>query len=179
MRWLWLAIVGVTVAHATPPTTAVDRFEHPAHDEVIKAAGLSCEGCHPSSKKRRGIDPAPCHDCHGSPDTTWGPTAPWQQPTGCDLCHTTIAPPADHGAGWLSAHGEHARDRIQTCDACHGGAFCVGCHERKDTTRYRVHDRTWLSVHGMDARVDPSRCGACHQQIDCVTCHQTGVGPWP
>jgi len=55
----------------------------------------------------------------------------------------------------------------------------VECHEKKEATRFRVHDRSWLSIHSVAARTDPTTCGTCHLQADCVACHATADGRLP
>jgi hypothetical protein len=107
-----------------------------------------------------------CHGCHRPADD--------QRPRGprrCGACHSEVAPPRDHGAGWLERHGAEARLTARVCTDCHRARFCVDCHERKDSIRMSVHDRTWMSVHGIAVRVDPTACSSCHLKADCAACH--------
>ena len=169
MKWLWL----IAAARAAPPLVEEAQFSHSRH-----TAEVACASCHatdtPTAAPEGG---APCHDCH--PTTGWGPHWPGQRRGRCERCHATIPQPEDHGASWRARHGQEARFQTQTCSNCHAQRFCVDCHERKESIRFKVHDRTWLTVHGIEARTTPAQCSTCHLQADCVSCHATADGRRP
>jgi hypothetical protein len=180
---MWLALFGA-LAWGTPsrvsPISA--GFEHSEHERAFAKQPQACEGCH------QGAEGGPvlpslgeaCHSCHRTDGAgSWGPKKRWQRVGRCALCHTEVAPPVDHGAGWLEVHGNQARLDVSTCDSCHSGGWCVGCHERREPVRYRVHDRSWLSIHGIAVRTNPAQCSSCHLQADCVACHATADGRLP
>ena len=183
---------GILVASATPsrverlPQVAGDQatlfgsFDHASHQTALAQADLECTSCHDFTGESLSPPPGACHHCHrDGPPSTWGEGEHWQQPGPCDRCHVEVAPPSGHGAGWIRAHGVEARASALSCDSCHRANFCVECHEKKEATRFRVHDRSWLSIHSVAARTDPTTCGTCHLQADCVACHATADGRLP
>lgn len=164
----------------------LSRFDHARHSRAVEKAGLGCLGCHQvggrseaalTPEADRALLAAPrgaCHACHDG-----GADRKVRGPVSCAACHGSAMRPADHGADYKVDHGEDARLSPRGCVDCHARTWCTDCHDRKDTTRYRVHDRTWLSVHGVDALTDPASCTACHLQADCVACHSTVDGRLP
>lgn len=159
-------------------------FDHARHARPLEKAGVGCVGCHQVGARPDGaaltteaevaLLTAPggaCHWCHdpAASRKTRGPGA-------CNTCHGADLRPPDHGVDYADSHGADARLGGDTCTSCHRKAWCSDCHERKDSTRFDVHDRTWLTVHGVGALADPASCGTCHLQADCVTCHATGAG---
>lgn len=161
-------------------------FDHGTHKKALQRNHLGCVACHPvgapppssaapgataQGSMRIAPPPGACHYCHNPPDG-----APPDGPTRCTACHQTIALPATHGAGWTENHGQDARLSASECEDCHANRFCLDCHARKETVRFKVHDRTWSTVHGIASRADPASCSTCHLQADCVQCHQGGRG---
>lgn len=154
------------------------RFNHERHARPLDRADLGCPACHNVGGQAEGatadqlsaafLTPpaASCHWCHNPADG--------RKPRGprtCDTCHEGGMRPASHGAAFATDHGDEARMERRTCYDCHARSTCVDCHSRKDTTTYRVHDRTWLAVHGVAVQADPASCGACHAQASCLACH--------
>lgn len=159
-------------------------FNHRRHEGVLEARQLGCPACHsigstgdPRLSMRRieawAMPPPPqaCHYCHNP--------ASGEPPAGtgrCIVCHDDVEPPESHGAGWIDVHGVEARLQTWSCENCHRDAFCIDCHERRESARYLAHDREWLTLHGIAAWTDPSACGTCHLQADCVACHRRTDG---
>jgi hypothetical protein len=165
---------------------ALSRFEHARHEKVLAREGLACSACHQVGGSLPGASAETldevfmmpgaqaCHSCHRPERGDRRSRAPSR----CQTCHAAAPAPTDHGAGWLSLHGQEARMGVQSCSDCHRDAFCVDCHENKESIRFEVHDRSWLSVHGIAARAQPAECSTCHVQAECVSCHSSGASPW-
>ncbi len=181
--------LGARVPRITPEERVriLDRFDHREHGDALDDAGLSCPACHqvggaaggtlaPEARDEAFLSPPPtaCHACHVPADGKRG-----HAPGACGTCHATDIRPADHHDRWAAEHGSEARLQGRACETCHGRSECVDCHERRDTTRYRVHDRNWLSVHGIAVQADPAACGTCHLRSECTSCHATGRGKRP
>ncbi len=160
------------------------RFDHKVHGREFERMGLGCPACHQlGGVGEKRLDPSvldsvfltpsslACHFCHNPPEGV-EPRGPGY----CYNCHEGGVAPESHGPGWLEIHGSNARIGKLGCDRCHKKVFCIGCHVKKDSMSYRVHDRSWLSVHGIAAFADPSNCSTCHLQADCVECHSTSDG---
>ena len=166
-----------------PPAEIYARFPHEKHNAFFGTKNLGCTSCHGFGPDGRpaweGHFRDNCHQCHvtGPSESGEPVTAVVSKP--CTTCHAEVPAPFDHGAGWEQAHGAEARADVQACRACHKAAFCVDCHERKESLQYQVHDRTWLSVHGMAARTDPFACDDCHAKSTCENCHRAAGGRWP
>ena len=77
---------------------------------------------------------------------------------------------------WATWHGREALADGQSCHMCHQRSFCVDCHDRRDDTRFKVHDAGWLSLHGVAVRADPGGCDGCHVQAECTSCHSSTTG---
>jgi hypothetical protein len=161
------------------------RFEHARHARALAREDLGCTACHvvggviPPKASYEKADKAyltppegACHYCHNPPGGGRS-----HGPRNCYLCHDAEMRPASHGAAWLSEHGVEARLEGDACYDCHRRSFCVDCHARKDTSRYRVHNRNWLSIHGIAAETDPAGCGTCHLQAECLACHSRSKDP--
>ena len=98
-------------------------------------------------------DPVSCSKCHG---------------TGyCQSCHSFqgIAPGGatlrdPHPAGWISIHGQSARQNIVSCAACHNqgaNSICVACHT---SGRVNPHPPGWK---GTQAQIGGNpMCKVCH-----------------
>jgi hypothetical protein len=168
-------------------TRILQRFDHRVHREALRRADLSCAACHqvggtaggkvtPETQDQALLAPPPgaCHTCHVASGTGHA-----SGPGTCATCHTSDVRPQDHQGTWASEHAAEARLQGRVCFQCHARSECVDCHERKDTTRYRVHDRSWLSVHGIAVQADPAACSTCHLKSECVSCHATGQGRRP
>ena len=61
------------------------------------------------------------------------------------------------------------------CQNCHRDAFCINCHQNRDSILTFVHDRNYLSFHSVDARANPIQCGNCHREDFCINCHAKAV----
>jgi hypothetical protein len=180
-------LLALGAASGAPGTPA---FDHDAHKAANDKAGLSCMSCHslgpggtgPTGMKatlivERG---ALCHGCHAKgAELPIEAAAVVKGPRACDTCHAIAPQPSSHGAGWREGHGADARLSASACRECHARRDCVDCHERKESARFRVHDRSWEWVHGIAARTDPASCDGCHLQADCVACHATDHGRAP
>ncbi len=181
-----LLLLGAASDAAAPLPT----YDHDAHKDANTKAGLGCTACHslgPGGSGPTGMKASLllereqlCHGCHVKGAAL--PIADAKRvrgPRSCEGCHSTTPQPSSHGAGWKDGHGAEARMDASSCRGCHRQRDCVDCHERKESTRFRVHDRSWEWVHGIAARTDPASCDGCHLQADCVACHASDHGRAP
>jgi len=83
--------------------------------------------------------------------------------------------PNNHQVAWLRVHGATASADPVACQSCHRDAFCINCHQNRDSILTFVHDRNYLSFHGVDARANPIQCGSCHREDFCLNCHAKAV----
>jgi hypothetical protein len=114
-----------------------------AHPIEARAEGDMCLRCHKSNY---------CQDCHNS----FGMV-------GRDR-------PNRHPAGWMvkasgeQFHGRQARERIETCVACHdqgASSNCVDCH-RVGGPGGNPHPAGWGGRYGRDDQHESKMCKTCH-----------------
>jgi hypothetical protein len=80
--------------------------------------------------------------------------------------------PANHQIAWLRVHSAEASADPVACQNCHRDAFCINCHQNRDSILTFVHDRNYISFHSVDARANPIQCGSCHREDFCINCHK-------
>ena len=169
--------VALPVVAVRPP--ALD-FDHRRHEA---ASGAPCGVCHDPARILPAVPPGMrvCLTCHD--DALDG---------GCARCHLhdgrgrlrverpgrpRLIPPAwmgelAHVDEFAAAHAVPARTRRATCESCHDGSFCEGCHLGAALER-RFHPAGWVSAHGAASRGADLDCGTCHRgQETCLSCHR-------
>lgn len=189
--------------HSTNRTVSPSGDIQVPHERHL-AQGLYCMKCHQGvvhGKEAVGgsgiiqfSGPAmtTCINCHIERGIT----------TNCSACHTGDREPDSHkAAGWLTSHGERARQDIGVCAMCHAytklkavkvttqgeagsfaqaNAFCSQCHLNRPVT----HTETWTVDHPIEARSDQEGCLVCHKDVPaeegervaevyCGQCHRT------
>ena len=159
-------------------------YPHNIHMDIMEKNGDSCMLCHPFVKNTER-DPdtvkaitivanepleAICHECHVNNISA---------PPKCTLCHQDIdrIRPDDHGHNYTPLHAEAARQKQQTCNACHISlSFCTDCHFSRNrgqpASGFGLHPLGYLGSHGIDSRIDPASCGRCHTANYCSDCHR-------
>jgi cytochrome c553 len=164
------------------------KFNHERHAKPLETAAITCADCHRFDAKIDAGDEAlasalsnsaqypgssACHYCHG-PGETKIATAP----DTCTTCHDNLVPllPANHQIAWTRVHASVASADPMSCQQCHRDAFCINCHQARDTISNWVHEDNFISFHGVVARANPMECGSCHREDFCINCHATARG---
>ncbi len=157
-----------------------------------------CNQCH-DTRRRFGLGPSACHDCHDAGTPTHPTGRPWLDkdeaqfhggsslnctqchsvPADCNRCHFGADGQRSPG-GW--SHGlndSHRRytDQRDVCNQCHNlnrnyGNAPSGCHDcHADATH--VTGRPWLDKKNAQFHGDSSLdCASCHSvPADCNRCH--------
>jgi len=175
---------GLPAEQAPPRVQDPIPFDHALHDKTLKREGVACVACHPVGLRSAQGAPVqelapPRSSCHGCHLRTFK-GAPRKAPSTCATCHPARSQlvPADHGVGWLKAHGLEARARGRTCSDCHDQSACVDCHEGRGALSRTPHAPGFRATHGVQARLDPASCSSCHVEDTCTACHSTGSTPW-
>lgn len=173
--------------NAKRPQTMQETFSHEVHKPVLSKEGFECFVCHPmevelddeaemealirASTETFFPGKETCHFCH------YNPQAGNIAPDNCGSCHFNVREiqPANHNFDWTSRHVVFSKADVRDCETCHSPRFCEGCHEQRDVTVRRVHDRNFRFVHAIEARANPSQCGSCHKlKSFCDKCHIEG-----
>jgi hypothetical protein len=90
----------------------------------------------------------------------------------CRDCHTTLGFAAGGRTGaafhdaqpdWLLAHGQAARQGLESCVACHSEATCLRCHSAKSGFRVSPHGPDFDPEHV--ASKSTQSCGICHLSL--------------
>ncbi|MBI2343758.1 MAG: hypothetical protein HYV02_05460 [Deltaproteobacteria bacterium] len=150
----------------------IDMFDHAMHTQIFEGAeSFDCTLCHRTddSYNREKVDLRGCHMCHNNPK------APIPANNDCSMCHgATVQPirPKNHTKGWRSIHPVMAKQDAKNCAACHQVAFCIDCHQQRDTVRQTRHLRNFRFFHSVEARANPASCDRCHTVVFCTNCHQ-------
>jgi hypothetical protein len=175
---------GGLAADAPAPAVADPLpFDHVEHETAFAKADVTCVHCHPVGARTAagapGAVPTPLSTCHGC-HLGELPGSPRRAQNTCSSCHPHRAElqPANHGLGWLEAHGPEARALGASGSACHDRTACIDCHEGRGATSRTPHPPGFRATHGIEARVDPASCSTCHTEDVCAACHVTGVTPW-
>lgn len=137
--------------------------------------GWKCQTCHPDAGHPVKGDKAAaytmdmCMTCH---------SINARDIKSCQMCHDKNAKPTENGRSgsspWKVTHGPnwqktHGMGDLATCKNCHGGTFCVQCHNTNVP-----HPDGYLAQHGRDvkARVNgQTDCLKCHKNNSCDNCH--------
>lgn len=163
-------------------------FDHALHAGAFDAARVACSDCHPigvAVPVQEGISspgaelPGPTSSCHGCHRQEL-PRTPRAAPSACASCHADLDAllPADHGAGWETAHAVEARAFRTSCLDCHETSQCFDCHDERGPGVENPHPPAFRSTHGVEARLDARSCSSCHTGETCMTCHEEGGWPW-
>ena len=169
------------------------RMSHMAHLERVDE---DCGRCHtqlPEPGPTQNVAPTmeSCLGCHEHEDEF--------AEASCMGCHTDLyglkpATRFSHKGDFVRTHGIIAADSAQTCQTCHGEAFCADCHSgnivapiqlrfKERTERPFVHQNDFVGRHSVEATAEPARCLQCHGQQFCENCHTlqnlTQDGPNP
>lgn len=165
------------------------KFDHAVHEASLTKAKVACVDCHQVGAARAGATDAElaatllapprnaCHECHAPGEGGLGSGGGvGRAPHTCATCHDPLPRPDSHVAGWLDHHGPEAASAGASCQDCHSRSTCVDCHDRRENTRWKVHDASWLTAHGIVARADPSGCDSCHVKSECTSCHASSAG---
>lgn len=169
-------------AAARSTADARHKFDHDAHASILRQQGITCGDCHrfdaeitaggTVARAYSGAAQHPggsaCHFCHG-PDETRIAAAP----QACTTCHDNVWPllPPDHEIAWSRVHASVASANPVACQNCHRDAFCINCHQARDSVIAYVHPRDFVSYHSIAARANPMECGSCHREDYCINCH--------
>ena len=109
------------------------------------------------------------------------------------------APPSHTAPDFLTRHGKDARNRPESCAACHTRESCLTCHVAQPGVAASLHDagpgrgagasvsRRRPASHGDDftdrhapvASAAPQSCTACHARADCLDCHRPSAASGP
>lgn len=185
-RWgpwaLSIALFGSALAYAATKPEIFEKFDHAEHAAALQKAHVACVDCHAVGSKsgKSAAEVATpllpprntCHECHAPGEGGLGAgNGIGRAPRACITCHDPLPRPASHIAGWLEHHGPDAVSARADCLDCHHRSTCVDCHDRRENTRWKVHDASWLSTHGIAARADPTGCDSCHVKSECTSCH--------
>jgi hypothetical protein len=90
----------------------------------------------------------------------------------CRDCHTGLGFAAGGRTGaafhdaqpdWLLAHGQAARQDLESCVACHSEATCLRCHSAKTGFRVSPHGPDFDPDHVADKSTQS--CGICHLSL--------------
>jgi hypothetical protein len=90
----------------------------------------------------------------------------------CRDCHTGLGFAAGGRTGaafhdaqpdWLLAHGQAARQGLETCVACHSEATCLRCHSAKTGFRVNPHGPDFDPDHVADKSTQS--CAICHRSL--------------
>jgi hypothetical protein len=111
------------------------------HGAEAFAERTECAACH--------SEEAFCRDCH----------------TGLGFAAGGRTNAAFHDAqpDWLLAHGQAARQGLESCVACHSEATCLRCHSAKTGFRVSPHGPDFDPGHVADKSTQS--CGICHFSI--------------
>jgi len=98
-----------------------------------------------------------CSDCHNTTQF-------------CVTCHQTSGLTSAAGIGgsryhdakasFATAHGQAARQSLESCVACHSQTDCLGCHSSVGPGRFSPHGPGW-DAEKMRSK-NPSMCAVCH-----------------
>lgn len=136
-------------------------------------AEKECVACHDGVRKpsfhpvdfvvRHGADAfaerTECAACHS-------------QEAFCRDCHTGLGFAAggrtnaafhDAQPDWLLAHGQAARQNLESCVSCHSEATCLRCHSAKSGFRVSPHGPDFDPDHVADKSTQS--CGICHVSL--------------
>jgi hypothetical protein len=111
------------------------------HGAEAFAEQTECAACH--------SEEAFCRDCH----------------TGLGFAAGGRTNAAFHDAqpDWLLAHGQAARQNLESCVSCHSEGTCLRCHSAKTGFRVSPHGPDFDPDHVADKSTQS--CGICHFSI--------------
>jgi hypothetical protein len=142
-----------------PPRSHLPATERPADHTLAFRAD------HARDVERDGARCAKCHTfLSGSKHDT------------CDECHQVMEP-LSHTVTWREYdHGPESALRSDGCAVCHGGDFCIACHQVAPRSHQPLLDFGASGGHALQARLNPRSCVTCHRpEFDCVACHTSGA----
>lgn len=102
-----------------------------------------CEACHSRE--------AFCRDCHTSVKIA------------SDIGRSGVTAFHDAQPDWLLAHGQAARQNLESCVACHQERSCLRCHSARTGWRVNPHGPDFDPGHVADKSTQS--CGICHFEL--------------
>jgi hypothetical protein len=84
--------------------------------------------------------------------------------------------PRSHTVTWREYdHGPEAAARSDGCAICHGGDFCIACHQVAPRSHQPLGEFSGPG-HAPQAKLNPRSCITCHRpEMFCVNCHAPGA----
>ncbi|MDX1624529.1 MAG: cytochrome c3 family protein [Gemmatimonadota bacterium] len=110
------------------------------HGAEAFANRTECEACHARE--------AFCRDCHTGVNVA------------SRLGRSGVTAYHDAQPDWLLAHGQAARQNLETCVSCHQEDSCLRCHSARSGWRVSPHGPDFDPGHAADKSTQS--CGVCH-----------------